>query len=208
MPVLNDKDIYMAIADRRLNIAPLIRNNVQPGSVDLTLFHELEVMELPSKIDLSTSSDELKSYRKIIDIPEDGYELKPGATVIGRSAELLKLPQNVVGMLSNRNSLTMVGLNAAISTFANPGFKGRKTIVIHNFGSATLTLRTGMRICQISFFSMSGNSLRGYEERHDEALLEHFTQIDFPNLRASVQNIDNSLSDFLNESIRRAAARK
>lgn len=208
MPVLNDKDIYMAIADRRLNIDPLIRNNVQPGSVDLTLFHELEVMELPSKIDLSTSSAELKSHRKIIDIPEDGYELKPGATVIGRSAELLELPQNVVGMLSNRNSLTMVGLNAAISTFANPGFKGRKTIVIHNFGSATLTLRTGMRICQISFFSMSSNSLRGYEERHDEGLLEHFTQIDFPNLRASVQNIDNSLSDFLNESIRRAAARK
>ena len=208
MPVLCDKDVYMAIANRQLNIDPLIRNNVQPGSVDLTLHNKIEVMELPPRIDFSAiSSPELKSFRKEIDITETGYELKPGDFVTGYSEELLELPKNVVGKLSNRNSLVRVGLDAAISTFANPGFKGRKTIVIRNFGPSTLILRPGMRICQITFFTMSSEALRGYEERHDEKLLEQFTPIDFPGLRESVENIDNALSDFLNDSIRRAAAR-
>ncbi len=208
MPVLCDKDVYMAIANRQLNIDPLIRNNVQPGSVDLTLHNKIEVMELPPRIDFSAiSSPELKSFRKEIDITETGYELKHGDFVTGYSEELLELPKNVVGKLSNRNSLVRVGLDAAISSFANPGFKGRKTIVIRNFGPSTLILRPGMRICQITFFTMSSEALRGYEERHDEKLLEQFTPIDFPGLRESVENIDNALSDFLNDSIRRAAAR-
>lgn len=208
MPVLCDKDVYMAIANRQLNIDPLIRNNVQPGSVDLTLHNKIEVMELPPRIDFSAiSSPELKSFRKEIDITETGYELKPGDFVTGYSEELLELPKNVVGKLSNRNSLVRVGLDAAISSFANPGFKGRKTIVIRNFGPSTLILRPGMRICQITFFTMSSEALRGYEERHDGKLLEQFTPIDFPGLRESVENIDNALSDFLNDSIRRAAAR-
>lgn len=208
MPVLCDKDVYMAIVNRQLNIDPLIRNNVQPGSVDLTLHNKIEVMELPPRIDFSAiSSPELKSFRKEIDITGTGYELKPGDFVTGYSEELLELPKNVVGKLFNRNSLVRVGLDAAISSFANPGFKGRKTIVIRNFGPATLILRPGMRICQITFFTMSSEALRGYEERHDEKLLEQFTPIDFPGLRESVENIDNALSDFLNDSIRRAAAR-
>ena len=46
-----------------------------------------------------------------------------------------------------------------------------------------------------------------------EARIQEFTQlypcstIDFPNLRESVADTDNSLSDFLNESIKRAANR-
>lgn len=41
-----------------------------------------------------------------------------------------------------------------------------------------------------------------------EAELEHYKQpIDFPKLRASVANVDNSLSDFLDAAIKRAAAR-
>lgn len=209
MPALCDKDVYMAIANRQLNITPLIRNNVQPGSVDLTLYNKIEVMELPSQIDLSAvSSTELKSFRKEIDITEKGYELKPGDFVTGYSEEILELPKNIIGQLSNRNSLVRVGLDAAVSSFTNPGFKGRKTIVIRNFGPCTLVLRPGMRICQMTFFTMSGEALRGYEERHNEKLLEQFTLIDFPGLRESVENIDNALSDFLNDSIRRAAARE
>lgn len=41
-----------------------------------------------------------------------------------------------------------------------------------------------------------------------EAELERYKQpIDFPRLRESVAHVDNSLSDFLDESIKRAAAR-
>lgn len=209
MPVLSDKDIYAAIAGKRLGIDPLSRNNVQPGSVDLTLHREIELVDFSDgELDVSTVTKEyLENNRRFIDI-SDGYKLNPGDFVTGYSEEMIKLPKNIVGVLLNRNSLVRIGLNAAISSFANPGFEGRKTIVIHNFGKYPLVLRPGMRICQMVFFTMSSEAIRSYEERHDESKLEQFAPIDFPNLRESVQNIDNALSDFLNDSIQRAAARR
>lgn len=207
MPVLNDRAIMDAIRDRKLVITPLIRNNVQPGSVDLTLDKVVEEIVLPDVLDVSAMATSLAENEREVDISE-GYVLKPGKYVRGHSAEYMHIPDNVIGMLSNRNSLALIGIDAAISSFANPGFKGKKTIVIRNFGDSSIVLRSGMRICQISFFEMTGGALRSYEDRHDETLMNHFTRQNFPSLMESVRNVDDSLSEFLENSIRKAASRK
>lgn len=204
MPVLNDKAVFDSVRDGKLGVSPLIPNNVQPASLDLTLYHEIEVFEPTGELSFELSAEDLQGMERIADISE-GYRLMPGQYVTGRSAEFLELPQNILGILTNRNSLAKAGLNAAVSAFATPGFKGRKTIVIQNMGRVPFIIKAGMRICQISFFALSGESLRSYEGRHDEALLSTYSKADFPHVAEVGENIDNPYSAALHESIRRLA---
>lgn len=207
MSALNDKEILSLIEGGNLIITPLIQNNVQPGSVDLTLHNKIEVFHSPEILDIAgIQKDALSSMEEIVDI-SDGYSLKPGEFITGRSEEYIELPQNILAIITNRNSLAKIGIDAAISTFTNPGFKGRKTIVIKNNSQSVIVLRPGMRICQMLIFKMDSASARSYENRHDESAITsaYDTKI-LPGLKQNVQNIDDSLSALLRESITKAAA--
>ncbi|MCI7252144.1 MAG: dCTP deaminase [Succinatimonas sp.] len=202
MSSLSDKDILELIRLGKLNISPLQVSNIQPGSIDLTLADSIEQFSFDKTIDLSElSKDDLKRSSKIISI-SDGYELKPGEFVTGHSSELISLPQDVNGLIMNRNSLAKVGLNAAISQYINPGFHGNKIIVIANMGATSIILKPGIRICTLVLFRMSSTSYRAYDQRHDTASIkDHMTGMSYTDSK----HIDDSLSDFMNERIKELA---
>ncbi len=202
MSSMSDRAIQEALKRKDLIIEPLIFDNVQPGSIDLTLGSSIDIFCPNKSVDLwSIRKDELQAFTQTIDIT-DGYDLQPGQFVKGHSKEMIKLPCFINGEILNRNSLVSIGLNAALSQYINPGFNGHKIIVLHNMSNQVIRIKAGIRICQLVLFKMDGESIRSYEHRHD--LSEMSNYID--ELEATIKvdknkHIDTSLSDFMNKRI-------
>ena len=109
-------------------IDPFIADNLQPGSIDLTLYKFIGVLDDSQPVILPVGKEDIERRTKVVDI-STGYVLKAGSFVTGYSNEQIRLPSNINGIITNRNSLARIGLNAGISSYINPGFHGRKVIV-------------------------------------------------------------------------------
>lgn len=203
MGVMNDAEILKAIDQKLLYIEPLAANDIQPASIDLHLHHIIDVPTLNGPLDMAhTSKEDLEKLAKHVDI-KDGYTLQPGQWVTGYSLEKIKLTSRITGRIFNRISLVKWGLNAALSAFINPGFSGRKVIVLHNFGSQAIVIYPEMRICQLELEMLESNAMRSFEDRHDVSKITWSGL----NLNCDCKTIDNPFSEYLNAQIKLAAGR-
>ncbi len=204
MPSLSDTEIAEARAKGLLVIDPFIADNLQPGSIDLTLYKFIEVLDDSQPVILPVGKEDIERRTKVVDI-STGYVLKAGSFVTGYSNEQIRLPSNINGIITNRNSLARIGLNAGISSYINPGFHGRKVIVIKNESRADITIKAGLRICQLVLFHLGSETLRSYDNRHNEAeILSKLKEKGNGSARRT-PGIDDSLSDFLNKRIAQMA---
>ena len=177
MSSLNDKEIFDLIEKKQLSITPLDPNNIQPGSIDLTLGSTVDHWECSQDETLDLTLDNNKQFIenqfKTIDIT-DGYVLEPNDFVRGHSAETIKLPSFINGI-----------------------------IVIRNISHNRIKIKSGIRICQLILFRMQGDSIRNYANRHSIDSLKDF--IDIKSAQVN-KNIDNSLSDFMEKRIEEIAS--
>ncbi len=212
MSSLSDRVILDLITERKLSISPLVLDNIQPGSIDLTLGDKIQVFKGGDLHLDALRKEDIKQGMEEVSLSgcEDGYPLGPGEFITGHSAELIHLPQDVNGLIMNRNSYAEIGLDAAISQYINPGFHGNKIIVIANRGARTLYLTKGLRVCTLVLFRMERQSIRTYDGRHDVDKLKGAMQrMNDMHVRyeAVKENADNDLADFMNEQIREIAAK-
>ena len=77
------------------------------------------------------------------------YILHPGSFVLGITLEWIRLPSRMAGYVIGKSSLGRRGLIIATATGVHPGFTGCLTLEISNVGEVPISLRPGMRICQI-----------------------------------------------------------
>lgn len=206
MSSLSDKEIFDLIEKKQLSISPLDPNNVQPGSIDLTLGSTVDHWECAPDEILDLTLDDNKQFLddhfRTIDIT-DGYVLEPNDFVRGHSAETIKLPSFINGIIVNRNSLCSVGLDVSISQYINPAYKKNKIIVIRNISRNKIKIKSGLRICQLILFRMQTESIRDYSNRHSLDALKEF--IDLQNNQTN-ENVDNSLSEFMEKRINEIAS--
>ncbi len=206
MPSLSDKEIFELIEKKQLSISPLDPNNIQPGSIDLTLGSTVDHWECNPDKTLDLTLDDNKKFiedhfRKNIDIT-NGYTLEPNDFVRGHSAETIKLPSFINGIIVNRNSLCSVGLDVSISQYINPSYQKNKIIVIRNISHNKIKIKSGLRICQLVLFRMQSEAIRDYSNRHSLELLKDF--IDTKKSQTN-KNLDNSLSEFMDKRIEEIA---
>ncbi|MGN0903052.1 MAG: 2'-deoxycytidine 5'-triphosphate deaminase domain-containing protein [Succinivibrio sp.] len=208
MSSLSDKEIFELIEKKQLSISPLDPNNVQPGSIDLTLGRTVDHWECSpdETLDLTLEDNKkfIEEHFRTIDIT-DGYVLEPNDFVRGYSAETVKLPSFINGIIVNRNSLCSVGLDVSISQYINPSFKKNKIIVIRNISKNKIKIKSGLRICQLILFRMESESIREYSNRHSLESLKEF--IDIQNAQKN-KHMDHSLSEFMDKRIDEIAAGK
>ena len=201
MSILSDNQIISAVNDNFIGIEPLAKNRIQPASVDLTLYDKIEIVTADFVDFESLQDEESESLYITQDIGQDGYILAPGSYVIGYSAEMLSFTTGFNARICNKNSLVRWGLDAATGNFINPGFKGRMPLIIRNFGTSKLKLRTGMKICQLEIHQLDNASTRNYENRHDpEALVSDIPDWE-KRLQEENKNLDHTFSDFLHQRI-------
>lgn len=166
MSILSDSKILSKIYSKDFEISPIQVENIQPASVDLTLDEDIEVPEGDIRITPPyPTKDEIRKYFRSSKITPDRV-LRPGQFIIGQIRETIKLSDRLVGNIQNRNSLIRLGINIGLSTFINPGYKGKLPIAIQNIGSFDVTLTPGMRICQLVLFDTSG-VLNDYSKKED-----------------------------------------
>ena len=154
--ILSDRTIREAIESGRIVIDPFDPAKVQPSSVDLTLDRFFRVFRNHTRgvIDVKERMDDLTEE---VEIPADGvFLLHPGEFVLGATAELVGLPDDLVGRIEGKSSLGRLGLLIHTTAgFVDAGFSGYLTLELSNVATLPITLYPGMKIGQISFLQMT-----------------------------------------------------
>ena len=89
--------------------------------------------------------------------------IHPTEFVLGRTAEVVELPDDVVARIEGKSSLGRLGLIVhATAGFVDPGFSGSLTLEITNFNSVPIVLRPGLPIAQLSFMTLDRPAERPY----------------------------------------------
>ena len=161
--VLSDATIRELIESGRIKIEPFDPGMIQPASVDVRLgssfrvFHNHRIQS----IDLSDPPRDLTEH---VEVDEHGeFVIHPGEFVLGRTVELLELPDDVVSRIEGKSSVGRLGLVVhATAGFVDPGFRGTLTLEITNFNSVPIVLRPGLPIAQLSFMALDRPAEKPY----------------------------------------------
>lgn len=162
--VLSDRTIREEIARRRIIIEPLMPECIQPASVDVHLDRRLLVYKLfkgPRYIDVRQGIEDLMEQ---VEITEDSpFLLEPGGFVLGSTLESVTLPDDIVGRLEGKSSLSRIGLLMhSTAGYVDPGWSGHLTIHLSNVARLPVTLYYKMKIGQLCLMRLTSAVERLY----------------------------------------------
>jgi dCTP deaminase len=155
--VLSDRTIREEIGRGRIIIEPLSSDCIQPASVDLHLDKKLltfKSQRYPAYIDVRRNLDHLN---ELVELEEDNaFFLNPGELVLVSTLESITLPDDIVGRLEGKSSLSRIGLVIhSTAGYVDPGWQGHLTIQLSNVAKLPITLYYKMKIGQISFLKLT-----------------------------------------------------
>jgi dCTP deaminase len=161
--VLSDGTIRRLVDEGRIKIEPWDPAMVQPASVDLRLgrtFRVFHNFRVPA-IDLSAPPDNLTEMVEIGD--DESFVIHPGEFVLGRTHEVVEMPDDIVSRIEGKSSLGRLGLIVhATAGFVDPGFRGSLTLEITNLTRVPIILWPGKPIAQLSFMTLDQPAQRPY----------------------------------------------
>lgn len=160
MPALNNQSIKERLNDddlafeKKLIISPILDEaQIKGVSVDLRLGTEFKV-SIPTKSPLMGIVEDpidqffQSTYRSF----GENFILHPNQLVLVNTFEYLKLPNDLLGLVTSRSSLNRIGLN--ISSIIHPGYSGTLTLQLENNGVNAINLTCGMRLIQLTLFEV------------------------------------------------------
>jgi dCTP deaminase len=166
--VLSDQDIKKYIAEGKVQVypAPDFESQLGPCSLDLHLGSTFKVFRQSQYpyIDLKRKVN-LEEVMEEIQVAEDGgpFILQPKDFVLAITKESFTLPSDLMGRLDGRSSIGRLGL-VVHSTAArfDPGWSGKALMELGNLGIMPVVLYSGMRICALTFETLSSPSQNPY----------------------------------------------
>ena len=82
------------------------------------------------------------------------YDLEPGKTIFIGTEETLKIPENMIGIVKERNSIMREGLLVSAPNY-QPGICSKCFIRVTNISENIITIEKGKKIAQIMFDTLS-----------------------------------------------------
>ena len=169
--ILSDQDIQKNIEEGRVKITPYPNFDEQlgPCSLDLHLGSTIKAFRPSSYtyIDFKRNIN-FEDLMEEIEVGDDGnpFVLQPNDFVLGVTKEEVILPNDLMGRLDGRSSLGRVGI-VVHSTAArfDPGWNGRPVMELGNLGIKPVILYSGMRICAMTFETLSSPSVNPYGQK-------------------------------------------
>ena len=161
--MLSDVDIKSSIKNKDIEISPLIKEFIQPSSVDLRVGADFRVFENHkySHIDPKAKQDDLTTL--VTSSMEEPFVLHPGEFVLGTTFEKVSLSNKVVARLEGKSSLGRIGLLIhSTAGFVDPGFSGYLTLELSNVANLPIKIYPEMKIGQISFYYLNSPSKSKY----------------------------------------------
>src|SRR6476646_11213717 len=161
--VLADGTIRELVDAGRITIDPWDPSMVQPASVDVRLGNSFRVFH-NHKIQSIDLADPPRDLTEHVEVGDDGeFVIHPSEFVLGRTAEHVEIPDDIVCRIEGKSSIGRLGLVVhATAGFVDPGFKGTLTLEITNFNSVPIVLRPHLPICQLSFMALDRPAERPY----------------------------------------------
>jgi dCTP deaminase len=89
-------------------------------------------------------------------------EVRPGEFMLACTAERLRLPSNIAGVVHGKSTWARRGLMVEAAGLVDPGFDGTITLELKNLSHLPIPLRAGEPICQISFHMLEVPVVRPY----------------------------------------------
>jgi dCTP deaminase len=168
--MLNDNEIGLAIAHRRLVFEPPVSiiHQLGPVSLDLRLSNDFW---FPKDGDITLLVD--SKIGENFDYAPGPVYLNPGQFILGLTKEKITMPTNLVGRLTGRSRTARKGFMPQISAdIIDPGFEGQITLEIVNLGPFNILLREDDMICSISFTELRTPAFpyQGSYQNQDSAL--------------------------------------
>jgi dCTP deaminase len=100
------------------------------------------------------------------EIPFDAkFLLHPGSLALVPTLEWIKLPPDLIGTVTARSTWAREGLSIATATLIEPNYEGIATLELANLGQIPLALYPGLRIAQIAFAAVVGDTKRSPENK-------------------------------------------
>jgi dCTP deaminase len=161
--VLSDGTILRLVEEGRLRIDPWDPALVQPASVDLRLGDSFRVFHnhKAEAIDLRNPPTNLTEEVKVSD--GEPFVIHPGEFCLGRTAEWVELPDDIVARIEGKSSLGRLGLIVhATAGFCDPGWRGTLTLELNNLTRIPIKLYPGILIAQLSFMTLDAPALKPY----------------------------------------------
>lgn len=165
--ILSDKDIKEYIAKGKIKISPAPDFEAQlgPCSLDLRLGTSFKVFKQSRYpyIDLKRPF-EVESIMEDIVIADDSpFILQPGEFILAMTIENVFIDNDLMGRLDGRSSLGRLGV-VVHSTAArfDPGWNGKPVMELGNLGVMPVVLYSGMRICALTFETLSSPCEKSY----------------------------------------------
>ncbi|HLE96336.1 MAG TPA: dCTP deaminase [Candidatus Thermoplasmatota archaeon] len=164
--ILSDRDILDRLRKGDLVVDPIddLSVQVQPASIDLRLGEDFLVFRHTAVPFIDPSAEPSEPYTEPIHIPRGGtFVLHPGEFALGTTHERVAIPNDLVARVDGRSSLGRLAVVVhSTAGFIDPGFRGRITLELSNLGRIPVALRPGMRVCQLSFETMTSAAERPY----------------------------------------------
>ena len=153
---LRGDEIRKLIEEEKLFIRPLLQDS-QIGmlSVDFRLGTEFMVSFQGRQPYINVSYTDRDKGKPTSFFQEtrrrlgDRFLLHPNQIVLASSLEYIKMPKNLVAMLSMRSTYSRLGL--VMSSYVHPGYSGCISIELTNTGNNAVNLTVGARLFQASF---------------------------------------------------------
>lgn len=160
--ILSDKHIKEAILDKKILINPPIdfETALSACSVDLKLHHEF------------CTFDKDGTLQKLSIKEGEKFILQPGQFALASTLESVKIPDDIAARLEGRSSMARLGIIVhSTASLIDPGFIGQITLELANLGPKPVILEPGMRICALSFETLSSEAITPYHKKKNAKYL-------------------------------------
>ena len=174
MAVLTKKEILEKIKNGELAFTPEIDSfQLQTHSVDLRLGYTFLVhkaWKITKNGREALGIDMFLNQQRDFDVIEleEGqfFDLLPGEHVTVSSLELVKMPEDVMGVLYPRSSVNRRGVSVDLTGIIDAGYEGQLIIPIKNNTSQVVRIYPGERFCQVVFESLETKPEKIRKSRH------------------------------------------
>lgn len=168
--VLSDRDIKKYLKAKKIVIKPAPDLSIQLGScsIDLRLGRTFRVFEHSkfAYIDPFDANVKKEVTREIVVKNNDPFILQPNDFVLATTIESFKLADDILARLEGRSSLGRLGIvvHSTASIF-DPGWDGVVVMELGNMGRMPVALYPGMRICSLTFETLSSPAQVPYNKK-------------------------------------------
>lgn len=159
-------EILKALSEKRIAITPFDGSCVGAASVDLHLGNAFRMFRSSRKALDVTEETDADGLTKLVRVKAGGwFSIPSGGLVLGVTRERIRLAPGIAGFLMGRSRFARVGLAVHVSSsFVQPGVDNVQVLEMLNSSPYPLRVKPGLKVCQILFEEVRGQSV--YEGRY------------------------------------------